>query len=249
MEVCANSVDSAIAGQRGGAVRVELCDNLPQGGTTPSYGQIKVAREKLHIQLYPIIRPRGGDFMYSDLEFEIMKQDILMCKSLKCDGVVIGILRTDGTVDQARCAELIEIARPMKITFHRAFDMTKNLHQALEDIIELDCDRILTSGGACSALKGARQIHELIKQAAGRIEIMPGAGIKTDNIAEIISTTGATIFHSTAKLPVESHMRFKLRNLSLGSASDEFSTEITNVNTVRDMIEIANNLQLSNQPF
>ena len=168
MEVCANSVRSALAAQRGGAIRVELCDNLLEGGTTPSYAQIKVAKELLSIQVYPIIRPRGGDFLYDDLEFSLMKADITLCRSLKCDGVVFGILKADGSVDMERCAELIELAKPMKATFRRAFDMSHHLEIALENIIELGFERILTSGGVASALKGASVISKLIEQAAGR---------------------------------------------------------------------------------
>ena len=137
MEVCANSVRSALAAQEGGAIRVELCDNLPEGGTTPSYATIALAKKMLSIKVYPIIRPRGGDFLYSDLEFDLMKEDIKICKSLNCDGVVIGILKADGSVDKERCAELIAAAKPMPVTFHRAFDMSNDLEKALEDIIEL----------------------------------------------------------------------------------------------------------------
>lgn len=240
MEVCANSVASAIAAAQGGARRVELCDNLGDGGTTPSYGQIKLTRKKVDLDLYVIIRPRGGDFMYDELEFEIMKHDILICKSLGCDGVVFGILKSDGTVDQSRCADLVSLARPMKVTFHRAFDMTKNLYQALEDIIELDFDRILTSGGAEDALLGAQTIKALITQAADRIEMMPGAGVRTTNVAELIKITHASTFHSTAKKVVESNMRFKLPQLSLGKTGNEFAIELTDADTVREMIKLAN---------
>lgn len=240
MEVCANSLSSALAAQEGGAVRVEFCDNLPEGGTTPSYAQLKLAKELLHILVYPIIRPRGGDFLYSDLEFRLMKEDIKICKSLNCDGVVIGILKANGSIDKARCAELIELARPMKITFHRAFDMCNDLEQGLEDLIELGCERVLTSGAAASALAGATRIKALIKQAAGRISIMPGAGVKTDNIAEIIHITGAIEFHASAKHAVKSEMQFRNPNLSMGTSEDEFSYDLTDVNTVKTLIQLAN---------
>ncbi|WP_316820194.1 copper homeostasis protein CutC [Pedobacter gandavensis] len=240
MEVCANSLSSALAAQEGGAVRVEFCDNLPEGGTTPSYAQLKLAKELLHILVYPIIRPRGGDFLYSELEFRLMKEDIKMCKSLNCDGVVIGILNADGSIDKARCAELIELAKPMKITFHRAFDMCNDLKQGLEDLIELGCERVLTSGAAASALAGANQIKALIKQAAGRIKIMPGAGVKTENIAEIIRITGATEFHASAKHAIKSTMQFRNPNLSMGTSEDEFSFDQTDANTVKNLIQLAN---------
>ncbi|WP_316749214.1 copper homeostasis protein CutC [Pedobacter gandavensis] len=240
MEVCANSLSSALAAQEGGAVRVEFCDNLPEGGTTPSYAQLKLAKELLHILVYPIIRPRGGDFLYSDLEFRLMKEDVKICKSLNCDGVVIGILKADGSIDKARCAELIELARPMKITFHRAFDMCNDLEQGLEDLIELGCERVLTSGAAASALAGAEKIKALIKQAAGRISIMPGAGVKADNIAEIIRITGATEFHASAKHALKSKMQFRNPNLSMGTSEDEFSYDQTDANTVKTLIQLAN---------
>ena len=240
MEVCANSLSSALAAQEGGAVRVEFCDNLPEGGTTPSYAQLKLAKELLHILVYPIIRPRGGDFLYSDLEFSIMKEDIKICKSLNCDGVVFGILHADGSIDKTRCAELIELARPMKVTFHRAFDMCNNLEQGLEDLIELGCERVLTSGAAASALAGVGTIKALIKQAKGRISIMPGAGVNTDNIAEIIRITGASEFHASAKHAVKSKMEFRNPNLSMGSSEDEFSYDLTDAQTVKNLIQMAN---------
>lgn len=240
MEVCANSLSSALAAQEGGAVRVEFCDNLHEGGTTPSYAQLKLAKELLHILVYPIIRPRGGDFLYSDLEFRLMKEDIKMCKSLNCDGVVIGILKTDGSIDKERCAELIELARPMKVTFHRAFDMCNDLEKALEELIELGCERVLTSGGAASAIKGAEKLKGLITQAAGRISIMPGAGVKTENIAEIIRITGAKEFHASAKHPVTSEMEFRKPELSMGTSADEFSYDLTDTVTVKKLIELAN---------
>lgn len=240
MEVCANSVRSAIAAQEGGAIRVELCDNLPEGGTTPSYAQIALAKKTLSIKVYPIIRPRGGDFLYSELEFNLMKEDIKVCKSLNCDGVVIGILKADGSVDKERCAELIEAAKPMPVTFHRAFDMSNDLEKALEDIIELGCERILTSGGEASALKGADILAKLIKQAQGRIIIMPGAGVSSNNISDIIKITGAKEFHASARHAVKSEMQFRNPRLSMGSIADEFSYDLTDSETVKNLIELAN---------
>jgi len=240
MEVCANSVRSALAAQEGGAIRVELCDNLPEGGTTPSYATIALAKKMLSIKVYPIIRPRGGDFLYSDLEFDLMKEDIKICKSLNCDGVVIGILKADGSVDKERCAALIAAAKPMPVTFHRAFDMTNDLEKALEDIIELGCERILTSGGESSALKGAGVIAKLIKQAQGRIIIMPGAGVSISNITNIIKLTGAKEFHASARHAVKSKMQFRNPRLSMGSIADEFSYDLTDSETVKNLIGLAN---------
>ncbi|MES2457765.1 MAG: copper homeostasis protein CutC [Bacteroidota bacterium] len=243
MEVCANSLASALAAQEGGALRVELCDNLPEGGTTPSYAQIKLAKKLLKIQLYPIIRPRGGDFLYSDLEFELMKEDISVCRSLGCDGVVIGILHADGSVDRERCAELIKLAGSMGVTFHRAFDMSRDLFQALEDVIELGCERILTSGGAASSLEGTDVLARLIEQAAGRISIMPGAGINTGNIVELIKQTGAKEFHASARKPVLSGMTFRNSRLNMGAVADEFSYDLTDTHTVKTLIDLANSVE------
>lgn len=243
MEVCANSVASALAAQAGGAVRVELCNNLPEGGTTPSYAQIALAKKLLSIKVYPIIRPRGGDFLYSDLEFDLMKADIAACKSLNCDGVVIGILKADGSIDRQRCAELIALAAPMPVTFHRAFDMCSDLKQALEDIVALGCERVLTSGGEASALKGAQTIAALIRQANGRIIVMPGAGISTANIGQLIRTTGAAEFHASAKGLVKSGMQFRNTRLNMGAAADEFSYELTDSQTVKHLIDLANEVR------
>ncbi|WP_256006380.1 copper homeostasis protein CutC [Pedobacter deserti] len=243
MEVCANSLRSALEAQQGGAVRVELCDNLPEGGTTPSYAQIKLARQLLNIQVYPIIRPRGGDFLYTDLEFEIMKEDILQCKALGCDGVVIGILHTDGTVDKARCAELIGLAGSMGVTFHRAFDMTRDLFEAMDDIIELGCERILTSGGKASAVEGADTISELVRLSAGRISIMPGAGVNTTNIAGLIQRTGALEFHASARRLQPGGMLFRNEGLCMGAETDEFSYHLTDSQLVSELIRLARGTQ------
>jgi copper homeostasis protein len=243
MEVCANSVTSAIEAQLGGAKRVELCASLTEGGTTPSYAEIAMAKKMLDIEVYPIIRPRGGDFLYSPLEFELMKEDIRMCKSLNCDGISTGILTKEGKVDKVRCAELFELAKPMKVTFHRAFDMTDHLEEALEDIISLGAERILTSGGKSSALQGAHVLSMLIQQADGRISIMPGAGVSLNNIAEIIASTGAREFHASARLPVTSEMSYRNEELSMGADTDEYSTTLTNAELVKKLLELANSAE------
>jgi copper homeostasis protein len=197
LEVCANGVNSALVAQNAGAYRVELCDNLLEGGTTPSYGQIVLARKLLDIKLYPIIRPRGGDFVYSDLEFEIMKMDVQSCKSLGCDGVVFGILQADGKVDVERCKLLLEVAHPLPATFHRAFDDSANFFEALEDLIALGFERVLTSGGAATAMEGVDVLNELVKAASNRIEVMPGAGVTKDNVASLVKMTNATSVHGS----------------------------------------------------
>jgi copper homeostasis protein len=240
MEVCANSLASAIEAELGGASRVELCDNLPEGGTTPSYAQIKLAKERLKIKVYPIIRPRGGDFLYSDVEFDLMKADIEMCKHLQCDGVVFGILLANGQVDIERCAQLVKLASPMPITFHRAFDSSNDLNAALEDIIGLGCERILTSGGAPSALLGIEKIKELIKIAGSRIIIMPGAGINVNNVSDIIARSGAKEFHASAKQEVATRMTFTGGKVAMGNFEADFNYEQTSGIAVSDLIIKAN---------
>lgn len=206
LEVIGFTIEGCIKAQLAGASRIELCDNPGEGGTTPSYGFIKAARAHLSIELYPIIRPRGGDFLYSDAEFEIMKTDISICKELGCDGVVFGILNSDGRVDKKKCSQLIQLAYPMGVTFHRAFDRVANAAQALEDIIEIGCERILTSGLVPNALDGAGNIAALIKQAEGRIIIMPGSGVRSENILKIATATGAAEFHTSARVFTKSNM-------------------------------------------
>jgi copper homeostasis protein len=213
LELIAFTIQSCLDAQEAGAHRVELCDNAGEGGTTPSYGFIKTARKKLSIELFPIIRPRGGDFLYSDDDFDIMKADIQLCKELGCDGVVIGILQADGTVDKKRSGQLVELAYPMSVTFHRAFDRTRDMLEALEDIIEIGCERILTSGGVPHALEGADNIAALISQASERIIIMPGSGVRSSNLTELMKKTGASQFHSSARIHKPSAMQFFGRNM------------------------------------
>ncbi|GAA4213702.1 copper homeostasis protein CutC [Pedobacter jeongneungensis] len=240
LEVCANSYASALAAQNGGAKRAEFCDNLAEGGTTPSYGQLALAKKNLSIEIWPIIRPRGGDFLYSDTEFELIKEDIKICNSLNCEGVVIGILKADGTIDKERCAELIELARPMDVAFHRAFDMSNDMYQALEDLIELGIKRVLTSGGASSALLGAEKLSQLVKKANGKITIMPGAGINENNIQQLIDQTGATEFHASAKEFVESKMKFRNNESKMGSIDDEYRYELTSEIRVKALVDWIN---------
>ncbi len=206
IEVCAESVESAVVAERGGAFRIEFCDNMAEGGTTPSAGQILEARSRVNIKLYPIIRPRGGDFVYSDAEFGVMRRDVEFCGRAGCDGVVIGILTEQGEVDRVRCAELVGIAREfgMGVTFHRALDVAADLGRALEDVIALGCERVLTSGGAETALDGVAGIAELVRQAGGRISIMAGSGVTPENAAQIIEKTGVKELHGTFRSRIES---------------------------------------------
>jgi copper homeostasis protein len=209
LETIAFNIESCIQAQASGANRIELCDNPTEGGTTPSYGFIKAARAVLKIDLFPIIRPRGGDFLYSDAEFEIMKTDVQLCKELGCDGVVIGMLNADATIDTERCAQLVKIAYPMSVTFHRAFDRVIDAKKALEDVISIGCERILTSGFFPNVNDGLENIKTLIKQADSRIIIMPGSGVRASNIKEIITQTGATEIHSSARKNTNSFMQLQ----------------------------------------
>lgn len=219
LEACANSALSAIEAGKGRADRVELCENMADGGCTPGYGSILFARKNLKIELYIMIRPRGSDFLYSDAEFEIMKEDVLFARKTGAEGVVFGILNADGTIDKFRMRKLAELARPMGITCHRAFDMTADPFQAMEDLIELGIDRILTSGQQENALLGAPLIKDLITRAKGRIVIMPGGGIKEHNIKEVISATGANEFHLYLPKTVKSRMTFQRQDIHMGKPS------------------------------
>ncbi|HEX8329728.1 MAG TPA: copper homeostasis protein CutC [Hymenobacter sp.] len=205
LEICAASLQSALAAQAGGAHRVELCQNLEQGGITPSYGLIREVLAQLSIPVFVLIRPRSGGFVYSEGELAIMRADLDLCRALGCAGVVLGALTAAGRVAMAECAALIKQAGSMEVTFHRAFDACPDQFQALEDVIALGCRRVLTSGGQPTAVEGQTQLAALVSQAAGRIGVMAAAGITAANIQEMAARTGAQEFHASAKrlLPPE----------------------------------------------
>ena len=240
VEICVDSATGAFAAERGGADRVELCDNLLEGGTTPSAGTIKVARRGLKIGLQVIVRPRGGDFLYNAEELEVMKEDIRMAKELGADGVVIGCLTPEGDIDRSQTSQLIALARPLSITFHRAFDMCRDPHKALEELIALGIERILTSGQEASCLEGMELIAALQKQAAGRIIVMPGGGITARNIQRIIAATGVSEVHLSARQTIESGMHYRNSSVFMGGTlrPPEFSWKTTDEKTVRMLIEI-----------
>ena len=198
IEIVVYNIESAINAQAGGADRIELCDNPAEGGTTPSAGVMEVVRKNLNIDVFAMIRPRGGDFVYSAAEFYAMQRDIENCKRLSMDGVVLGILKPDGAIDKERCKKLIEAARPLKVTCHRAFDVTHDALQALEDCIEVGFDRILTSGRMRTAEEGVDLIKTLVEKAGGRISIMPGSGIHEGNAKAICTKTGVSEIHFSA---------------------------------------------------
>jgi copper homeostasis protein len=238
-EVCANSVESCVEAQRGGADRVELCAGIPEGGTTPSYGDIVMARKLLiTTKLHVIIRPRGGDFLYSDLEREIMLEDVRMARRLGVDGVVFGVLTSDGDIDMDFMRQLMAESEGMSVTFHRAFDVCRNPFVALEQIIELGCDRILTSGQMPKAEEGVDLLKQLVEKAGDRIIIMPGCGVNAGNIAKIAQITGAKEFHFSARSKHESGMQFRKSRVSMGGSVmiDEYSRDVTDELIVKDII-------------
>lgn len=243
LEVCANSITSALAAQEGGAVRVELCGNLEAGGTTPSPGQITVARKLLNIKLYVLIRPRGADFLYTDVEFETMVEDVKYCIAAGCDGIVTGILNADGTIDKERCTQLITLAKQAGLgaTFHRAFDMCIDQARALEDIIDMGFERILTSGGKSTAVEGSRTIADLVKQAGDRITIMAGSGVTEINVVDLVLFTGVTEVHGTLMGRIQSQMKYNNDHIIMGSKfGDEYAIDVTSVDRVRKLLENAN---------
>lgn len=204
LEICASSVQSAVAAQAGGAQRIELCQNLEQGGITPSFGLLSQVLKLLSIPVFVLIRPRPGNFIYDANEQAIMVADVVQCREAGCAGVVLGALTSDGRVDVAFCRTLMEAAGSLPVTFHRAFDVCSDQAQALEEIIALGCQRILTSGGEATAPAAQAQLAALVKQAAGRISIMPGSGVTPHTIRDLVVNTGAHEFHASAKHSVVS---------------------------------------------
>lgn len=237
LEICAGSVESAIAARDGGAQRIELCAALEVGGVTPSAGLIAEARKIEGLVLNVIIRPRGGDFLYNEHEAAYMEQDIRTCRELGVDGVVIGALTAEGDIDTTLCSRLIKAANGMSVTFHRAFDMCRDPKEALGQLISLGCHRVLTSGQAATAEAGIPLLKELVQQAGERIIIMPGCGVNSGNAARILKETGATEIHASARKSVGSGMLFRHSGVSMGNPdSDEFARKETDVNEVRAIV-------------
>ena len=209
LEIAVFNIQSALLAVEAGADRLELCENPVEGGTTPSYGTLKIVRKKVSIPVFPIIRPRGGDFLYTDEEFEVIKKDLLLCKELQFEGVVIGSLNADGTINKEHTQRLVEYAYPMEVTFHRAFDRAIDPLNALEALIDCGCSRILTSGQVPDAFNGKELIKTLIEKAGDRIIIMPGSGVRSSNIVELTQFTGAIELHSSARKVQPSGMHYQ----------------------------------------
>jgi copper homeostasis protein len=247
LEVVVYNIESALRAQEGGADRIELCDNPAEGGTTPSYAVIEAVRQNVNMDVYVMIRPRGGDFLYSNYEFHAMKRDIHQCQKISVDGVVFGILTEEGRIDVKRCKELIERARPLKVTCHRAFDMTRDPFEALEDCIEAGFERILTAGQQAQAAKGKELIAELIQKANGRIAVMPGSGVNENTVEEILRISKAKELHFSATAFRESGMRFRNQDIAgMGSEEgSEFKLRTVDPGRVKKMRELAEGVQRS----
>lgn len=245
LEICVDSVESAINAQIAGADRVELCDNLVEGGTTPSYGTIVSARSNLDIGLNVIIRPRGGDFLYSGLEYDIMRRDIEMCGECGVNGIVIGILNAGGTVDVERTARLVEFASPMAVTFHRAFDMCNDPVRGIEDIISTGAARVLSSGQKDKASDGIELLKQMVAIAGDRLIVMPGGGIDENDVAEIMSYTRVKEIHLTGRMIVDSAMIFRRSDVSMGGIPGipEFSRKVADPVRIRNIRTILNSIQ------
>ena len=240
MEICVDSVESAITAESSGAGRLELCSALSEGGVTPSAGLIETVRRNTGISMHVLIRPRSGDFLYSDSEFSVMRRDIDTAGECGADGIVTGVLCRDGTVDLERTALMVEYAAPMSVTFHRAFDMTRDPEKAMEDIITTGAARILTSGQSRTAIEGAGVIKTLVSRAGNRITIMPGGGINEYNIALLAATTAAREYHLSGRRQHESRMTFRRKSVYMGDPrlQPEYILRSADAERIRSVIMI-----------
>lgn len=240
IEACVDSVESAIGAQAGGANRIELCENLLEGGTTPSAGLIEVCRERLHIPLHVLVRPRGGDFIYSDVELDVMRRDIAVARRLGAEGVVLGALKADGTIDVFSTRSLIEAARPLSVTFHRAFDFTPDPDAALENLIALGVDRVLTSGQAPTAVAGTGILARLVRRAAGRIVIIAAGGVSEESVLAVIEHTGVSELHVRASALLESPASYRPTHITLlkQPLPNDYDRAVTDPERIRRLAEL-----------
>ena len=239
IEVCAFSLESCLAAEKGGANRIELCGSMYEGGTTPSAGLIQIVKQRISIEIHAMIRPRGGDFYYSDDEISVMQADIRIAKELGCEGIVLGILQPNGQVNVVKTKELVALAKPMQVTFHRAIDMTLDYLEALEDIIETGCERILTSGQKNTVMEGIENIETLVKKANGRIEIMAASGVNVNN-AQTLIHTGINALHLTGKSIRDSEMVYRKEGIAMGGISEvpEYEIVFSDSEKIRAVVEL-----------
>jgi copper homeostasis protein len=248
LEVCVDSVASAIAAQRGGAHRIELCSSLLEGGLTPGPGLMSIVRERLHIDIFAMIRPRGDDFLYSDDEFEIMQYDIEEARRLGANGFVLGLLHPNGLVDVERTRQLVQQANPLPVTFHRAIDLTPDPLLALEEVIATGAQRILTSGGAPSVQQGSATLRQLRQTASHRIAIMAGGGLNRDNLRQVVETSGVEELHGSFRTTKPAPMDFRKTGVSMGGTNDEYVRHVTDENEVRTVMELLHQIAKERTP-
>lgn len=241
VEACVDSVESALAAEAGGAGRVELCDDLVEGGTTPSAGMIELCSERVGIPVFVIIRPRGGDFLYSDAEFEVMRRDVGRAAALGAGGIVLGLLRPDGSVDVERTRVLVEEARPLPVTFHRAIDVCRDTDEALDALLALGVDRVLTSGGAATAEAGLDVIARMVQRAAGRIAVLAGGGVNEDNVARVVAGTGVREVHVRGTALRPSAMAYRNPAVDFGgrTAASDAVLEVTDRARIERLVRLA----------
>lgn len=239
LEICVDSLQSALNAVEAGADRIELCSSLNEGGITPSHGLITMVRESLPVKVHALIRPRPGDFLYSSREFEIMKRDINICGECGLEGIVTGLLMADGKIDLERTRKLVGLAFPMAVTFHRAFDLCADPFLGLEDVISTGASRLLSSGYKCGAAEGAPLISKLVNLAGSRIIIMPGGGLNESNIEETARVTGAVEFHLSARKTKRSNMQFRRDGIAMGLVPDDgYSQKVADIQTINNIIKI-----------
>lgn len=236
LEICADSIESAIAAEQGGAQRIELCSALSEGGLTPSLGLMRAVRSRLKIAIHVMIRPRSGDFLYSDDDLAIMREDIALAARYGVDGVALGLLTAEGDVDVEQTRELVELARPMEVTFHRAIDLARDMESALEDVIRSGADRILTSGAEATAMQGRRRIRDFVQASDGRIRVMAGGGVRAENVKELAHATGALEFHAALRHVVPSRIKHQRRKVHLGNSGvDDYAHSVVRASDVRTL--------------